>query len=54
MMMMMEEEARGYRSFDDGFEERYGYSFCEFAAGDESEDEDEGGYEPILWRPANM
>ena len=39
-MEMVEEDTLGYRSFDVGFEDRYGYSFFEFAALGETEDED--------------
>ena len=49
---MMEEVALGHRSFDEGFEYRYGYSLCEFAANDEGEDEDDN--EPIIWSSSNM
>ena len=51
-MQMVDEDALGYRSFDEGFEDRYGYSFFEFAALGETEDEE--GHWPILFRPANM
>ena len=44
----------GHRTLEEGFEDRYGYSIFEFAASDESESEDEGGHEPILWKPSNM
>ena len=47
-MKMVKEDTLGYRNFDEGFEDRYGYSFFEFAAPGETEDEDEGSHEPIL------
>ena len=43
-MQMVEEDTLGYRSFDEGFEARYGYSFFEFALLGEAEDEDEEGH----------
>ena len=43
-MQMVDEDTLGYRSFDEGFEDRYGYSFFEFAALGETEDEDEEGH----------
>ena len=51
---MLEATVLGQRSLDEGFEDRYGYSLCEFAASDESESEEEGGHEPMLWMPSNM
>ena len=44
---MLEAAVLGQLSLDEGFEDKYGYSLCEFAASDESESEDEGGHEPI-------
>ena len=43
-MQMVDEDTLGYRSFDEGFEDRYGYSFLEFASLGEAEDEDEEGH----------
>ena len=43
-MQMVAEDTLGYRSFDEGFEDRYGYSFFEFASLGEAKDEDEGGH----------
>ena len=39
-MQMVEEDTLGYRSFDEGFEDRYGYSFFEFASLGEAEGEE--------------
>ena len=42
----------GNSTFEDEFEDMYGYSLYESV--DSDEDEEEGEYEAILFRPANM
>ena len=44
------------RSVDDRFEDMYGFSIDEIYAfgDDEDDDEEEGEYEPVLFRPANI
>ena len=51
-MQMVEEDTLGYRSFDKGFEDRYGYSYFEFAALCNTEDEERRW--SSLFRSVNM
>ena len=41
-------------SVDDRFEDMYGFSIDEIYAIDDDEGEEEGEYEPVLFRPASM
>ena len=54
LALLLADTPDSYLSVHDRFEDMYGFYFHELFGSGETEDEDEGGHEPILWRPSNM